>query len=49
MKRPERRHWRRSGLFIVNFKQILLYFSVSMVEFEQVNVIWEAVSHKHMF
>ena len=31
IKTPERRQWRRSGVFIVNFS------SVSIVNFEQVN------------
>ena len=35
IKTPERRHWRLSGVFIVNFEH-----SVSFVEFEQVNVSW---------
>ena len=38
-KTPERRHWRRSGVFIVNFEHILYFFSsVSIVDVEQVNV-----------
>ena len=42
IKSPEQRHWRRSGVFIVNFQRIshpfllLLFF----FEFEQVNVYW---------
>ena len=32
--------WRRSGVFIVNFELISHFFSVSIVEFEQVNVSW---------
>ena len=38
-KAPERHNWRRSGVFIVNFKYIshLLVFTV---DFEQVNVSW---------
>ena len=34
----ERRHWRRSGIFIVNF-----IVSVSIVKFEQVNAGWVAM------
>ena len=39
MKTPERR---RSGVFIVNFEHIsLLFFSASIVDFEQVNFTWK--------
>ena len=31
---------RRSGVFIVNFEHIYTFSSVSIVEFEQVNVSW---------
>ena len=35
------RQWRRSGVFIVNFKHISHFgSSVSIVEFEEVNVSW---------
>ena len=37
---PERRHWRRSGIFIVNFERISYLFIVFLFEFEQVNVSW---------
>ena len=43
IKTPERRHCRRSrsAVFIVNFEHILHFFSsVSIVDFEQVNVRW---------
>ena len=34
-------HWRHSGAFIVNFEHIPRFFSsVSIVDFEQVNVSW---------
>ena len=37
-KALERRQWRRSGVFIVNFKHISHFSaSVSIVDFEQVN------------
>ena len=36
-KKPEPRHWRRSGVFIVNFEHILHHFLVFLLfEFEQV-------------
>ena len=38
------RHWRRSGVFIVNFEHILylfLVFQFLTLNFEQVNVSWE--------
>ena len=39
MKIPERRQWRRSSVFIVNFEYILHFFSsASIADFEQVNV-----------
>ena len=37
-KDTRRRHRRRSGVFIVNFKLILHFSGVSIVYFEQVNV-----------
>ena len=41
IKTPERCHWRRSGVFIVNFEHIShLFPSVFVVDFEQVNVVW---------
>ena len=46
IKTSERRRWRRSVLFIVNFEHILhssilpIYFSVSIVNLEQVNTSW---------
>ena len=34
-------HWRHSGAFIVNFEHIPRFFSsVSIVDFEQVNISW---------
>ena len=38
---PKRRHWRCSGVFIVNFDHISRLFIVSIVDFEQVNVNWD--------
>ena len=43
---PERRHWRRSCVFIVNFEYISHLFSVSIVDFEQVNVCWVGAPQK---
>ena len=41
IKIPERRQSRRSSIFVVNFEHILhLFSSVSIVDFEQVNVSW---------
>ena len=41
IKTPERSHRRRSGVFIVIFLTYFLpLFSVSTVDFEQVNVSW---------
>ena len=40
-KTPKRPQWRRAGVFIVNFEHIFTLFpSVSIVDFEQVNVGW---------
>ena len=42
IKTPGRLHWRRSGVFIVNFEHISTpCFSVSIVSFEHVIVGWE--------
>ena len=38
----ERRQWRRSGLFVVNFEQFHLFFSVSIDAFEHLVVCWKA-------
>ena len=41
IKTPKRHHWRRFGVFIVNFEHIShLCSSVSIVNFEQVNDGW---------
>ena len=41
IKTPERRQLLRSGVFIVNFEHIShLVFSVSIVNFEQLNAGW---------
>ena len=41
IKKLERRQWRRSGIFIVNFEHISqLISSVSIANFEQVNAGW---------
>ena len=40
IKTPELRQWRHSGVFIVNFKHFTPFSSVSIVDFEQVNVSW---------
>ena len=36
----KRSHWRRSGVFIVNFEHISLFSSVFVVDFEQVHDCW---------
>ena len=42
VKTPEQLQWRRSDVFIVDIKHVLTPFSsVSIVDFEQVNVSWE--------
>ena len=38
IKKPEQRHWRRSGVFLVNFDYIAI---APIVDFEQVNVSWD--------
>ena len=40
IKTPERLHWLRSGVFIVNFERISIFSSVPIVNFEQVIVCW---------
>ena len=40
MKTPERILLRRAGLFAANFEQISHFFSVFIVDFEQVNAKW---------
>ena len=39
-KTPQRRHWRRFGVFIVNFEHISHLALVFIINFEQVNVSW---------
>ena len=44
-KSPGQRQWGLSGVFIVNFEHMLhLFLSVSIVDFEQVNVCYVIVS-----
>ena len=40
IKKPERRHWLRSSVFIVNSEHFTPCSNVSIVNFEQVNVGW---------
>ena len=40
IKTSKQRHWRRSGVLIVNFEQISLYSGVSIANFEQENADW---------
>ena len=40
---PEQRHWRCSGVFIVNFEHFTLFASISIVKFEQANADWKGV------
>ena len=48
IKTTERCHWRRSGVFIVNFDHIFTpCSSVSIFTFEQVNPDWEADGWLH--
>ena len=47
---PERHHWRRSGIFIVNFWTYLTpCSSVSVVNFEQVNAGWQEIHFNYLF
>ena len=42
IKTPERRHWRRFGVFVVNFEHIFTpCSSVSIVNLERVNADWD--------
>ena len=44
IKTPERRHWRRSDVVIVNFEHYFIPFSsVFVADSEQVNVRWAPV------
>ena len=44
IKTPKRRHWRRFGVFTVNFEHISqLCSSVSIVNFEYVNAGWAEI------
>ena len=46
-KTSERRHWRRSGIFIANYEHIShLISSASIVDFEQVNVSWVLILNR---
>ena len=47
IKTPERRQWRRSGVYIVKlWTYFTPFFSVSIVNFEQANVSWVVPIHK---
>ena len=46
-KAPERRQWRRSGVFIVNHEHIVNFDHVSIVDFEQVNVSWDEILYRN--
>ena len=42
IKTQEQRHWRRSGVFVVNFEQIShIANGVSISDFEQIHAGWE--------
>ena len=44
IKTPERCHWHRFDVFVVNFEHISHFFPVfSIVDFKQVNVSWENI------
>ena len=43
IKTPERRHWRRSGVFMITLNIFHTFSSVSITEFEQVNVTWNYI------
>ena len=45
IKPQKGRHWGRLVIFIVNF-ELISYFSVSVVDFEQVNFNWVTFKHK---
>ena len=40
IRATERRHSRRSDIFIVNFEQISHIYGVSIIDFEQINGGW---------
>ena len=41
MNTPERRQWRRSTVFIVNFENISRFSSISIVDFVHVFICWK--------
>ena len=44
IKSPKRRHWRRSGVFIVNFEHIShIFLAFLLFDFEQANVSWDVI------
>ena len=50
IKTPERRQWRRPGVFIVNYEHIShIFSSVFIVDFEQVNVCWVDSGEGHQW
>ena len=46
-KTPERRQWRRTGVFIVNFEYIPIFSDVSIVDFEQEIFCWDKETWSH--
>ena len=50
VKTPERRHWRRSGIFIVNFNHISHFFlEFLLLTLNKLNVSWEAIIYQWFF
>ena len=51
IKKPQQRQWRGSGVFIVNSKDNYFthFSSVSIVDFEQVNVSWDNIGKPFAF
>ena len=48
IRTPERHHWLRYGVFIVNFEHVSLYFSVSVVDFKR-TIRWVLARWNYLF
>ena len=49
LKKPERRYWRNSSIFLPNFERILIHCSGVSIKFNQANAGWKTLLHHVSF